>query len=203
MSADEFVDYYELLQLSPNADPGTIEHSFRYFAKMYHPDNVDCANTERFRKIVDAHQTLADPETRAGYDVKYQEYWDRKWKLASEASYSSAFSYDKLIRERLLSLLYIQRRRNTTNPGMGNYEMARLLTTPLELLEFHLWYLRTKGWVERLDTGLLAITALGVDQVEENRLLVNPDHLLENYDPARKDEAEREDKDRNLLERSS
>ena len=198
MSTDEFVDYYELLQLSPNADAETIEHSFRYFAKKFHPDNPELADTDRFRQIVEAHRMLADTEARAGYDVKYQDHWNRKWRLASEASYSSAFGDDQVTRERLLSLLYVQRRRNMHSPGMGEYEMARLLSTPTELLEFHLWYLKAKGWVERLNTGLLAITAPGVDQVEQNRLLLSPDRLIGAHDPAGED-AERADKDRNLL----
>jgi len=45
-------------------------------------------------------------------------------------------------------------------------------------MEFHLWYLKAKGWVERLDTGQLAITALGVDHVEEGRLRLRKDRLL-------------------------
>jgi DnaJ domain len=199
MSSNEFVDYYELLQLSPNADTETVEHSFRYFAKKFHPDNAEFADTDRFRQIVEAHRTLADPGIRAGYDVKYQDFWNRKWKIASEASSSTAFSDDQVTRERLLSLLYVQRRRNMSSPGLGDYEIARLLNTPTELVEFHLWYLRAKGWVERLNTGLLAITAAGVDQVEQNRLLLNPDFLLEARDPASAD-AQKRDKDQDLLD---
>ena len=37
----------------------------------------------------------------------------------------------------------------------------------MELVEFHVWYLKAKGWVERLDTGQLAISALGVDEKDE------------------------------------
>jgi len=199
MSANEFVDYYELLQLSPNADAETLEHTFRYFAKKFHPDNAESADTDRFRLIVEAHRTLADPETRAGYDAKYQDYWNRKWRIASEASHSSAFSDDQVTRERLLSLLYVQRRRYMNNPGIGGYEMARLLCTPPELVEFHLWYLKAKDWVERLDTGLLAITAAGVDQVEQGQLLLNPNRLIETRNPASEDAEESEDGDRNLL----
>ena len=195
MSSNEFVDYYELLQLSPNADTDTIEHSFRYFAKKFHPDNIKFADTERFRQVVDAHRTLADPEARAGYDAMYQDYWNHKWRLASEASYSPVFGDDKVTRERLLSLLYVQRRRNMNSPGMGEYEMARLLCTPPELLEFHLWYLKSKGCVERLDTGLLAITAPGVDQVEQSRLRLMPDHLLDAHYPPTGDAEHRGDRE--------
>ena len=119
MRAKEFVDYYELLQLSPNADTDTIERMFRHLAKKTHPDSTEFADTDRFQQIVEAHQTLSDPETRAGYDVKYQDYWNRKWRLASEASDMSAFGNDQVTRERLLSLLYVQRRRNMNNPGLG------------------------------------------------------------------------------------
>ncbi len=178
MSEDEFVDYYELFQLSPNADAETIERIYRHLAKKYHPDSSVSADTLRFRQIVEAHRTLADPEARAGYDAKYQEYWNRKWRLASEAGDGTVFGNDQLARKRLLSLLYVQRRRNTQNPGMGNQEMARLLCSPHELVEFHLWYLRAKGWVERLESGQLAITADGVDQVEQGRVLLTPDRLL-------------------------
>ena len=179
MSATEFVDYYELLQLSSNADVGTIERVFRHLAKRFHPDNEQSADSDRFRQVVEAHKVLVDSETRAGYDVKYQEYWNRKWRLASEASDGTAFGDDRETREHLLSLLYVQRRRNMNNAGLGEYEVARLLRTPLELVEFHVWYLRAKGWVERLDTGQLAISAMGVDQVEQGRLRLSHDRLLE------------------------
>lgn len=187
MGTNEFVDYYELLQLSANADAETIERIFRHLAKKFHPDNPDCADNQRFLQIVEAHKTLADPEARAGYDVKYHDYWNRKWRLASEASDSSSLNDDKAIRERLLSLLYVQRRRNMKSPGLGEHEMSRLLRTPTELVEFHLWYLKAKGWVERLETGHLAITALGVDQAEQSQLVLNPDRMIEAPVPAGED----------------
>jgi len=173
------VDYYELLQVSPNADPDTIERVFRHLAKKVHPDHQASVDDEPFRQLVEAHATLTDPEMRAGYDVRYQEYWNRKWRLASEASDGTAFGDDREARERLLSLLYVQRRRNMASPGMGEYEMARLLRTPVELVEFHLWYLRSKGWIERLESGMLAISATGVDQIEQSRLRLGEDRLLE------------------------
>lgn len=179
MSENQFVDFYELMQLHPNADTETVDRIFRHLAKKFHPDNSEYGDTDRFRRIVDAHKTLSDPELRAGYDVKYQEYWNHKWGIAAEASKNAAFGEDQVARERMLSLLYVQRRRNMSSPGVGDGEMARLLNCPMELVEFHLWYLKAKGWVERLDTGLMAITAQGVDQVEQNTLRLNPDHLLE------------------------
>jgi len=71
-----------------------------------------------------------------------------------------------------------------TSPGLGEIEIARLLSTPVELLEFHIWYLKSKTWIERLETGHLAISALGVDEVEKRRLLLKPDRLIEIHNPA-------------------
>ena len=173
-----FIDYYELLQLSSNADADTIDRVFRHLAKKFHPDYTKSADNDRFNLLVEAHRTLSTPETRAGYDVKYQDYWNRKWGIASEASDGTAFGDDRETRESMLSLMYIQRRRNMKSPGLGEYEVARLLCKPIELVEFHVWYLRSKGWLERLDTGQLAITALGVDQVEQGRFQISNDNLL-------------------------
>ena len=147
MSENGFVDYYEMLQLSSNADTETIDRVFRHLAKKLHPDNKESGDPDRFRLVVEAHRTLSNSETRAGYDVKYQDYWDRKWKLASEAGNGTAFSDDRETRESLLSLLYVQRRRDARHPGLSDYDMARLLGKPFELVEFHVWYLKAKGWV--------------------------------------------------------
>ena len=178
MSEDAFIDYYELLQLSSNADADTIERVFRHLAKKFHPDNKESGDSDRFQLIVNAHRTLAEPESRAGYDAKYQDYWNRRWKIASEASKGAVLDDGRENRESLLSLLYVQRRRDMKNPGLGGYELARLLGVPSELVEFDVWYLKAKGWVERLDTGQLAISALGVDQVEQGGLRLRNDRML-------------------------
>jgi curved DNA-binding protein CbpA len=179
-----FIDFYELLQVSPSADEDTIQRVFRHLAKKYHPDHQDTPDEERFRRLVEAHKILTDPEARAGYDATYQEYWNRKWRLVSESGDSAAFNQDRETRERMLSLFYVQRRRSMASPGLGEYEIARLLRTPVELVEFHLWYLRSKGWIERLESGMLAISAAGVDQVEQGQLKLSHERLLEAHGAA-------------------
>jgi hypothetical protein len=47
--------------------------------------------------------------------------------------------------------------------GIRNFELERLLGCPAEHLEFHVWYLKEKGWINRTETGTLAITVEGVD----------------------------------------
>ncbi len=177
MNGASFIDYYDLMQISPNAEEDTIQGMFRHLAKKWHPDGQQ-GDAERFRLLVEASKTLTNPETRAAYDIKYQAFWESKWKLAADASNSQGFIDDADVRERLLSLYYVQRRSTMQNPGLGEMEVARLMRIPIELVEFHIWYLKEKRWIERLDTGMLAITALGVDQVEKSRLRLSPDRLL-------------------------
>jgi hypothetical protein len=35
-------------------------------------------------------------------------------------------------------------------------------------LEFHLWYLKAKGWIGRQENGTFAITVEGVDRANSN-----------------------------------
>jgi len=174
---DLFIDYYELMQLSPNADDDTIRRIFRHLAQKWHPDHQD-GDPERFKRLLDAQRILSNPETRAAYDVKHQKFWESKWKMAAEASGSQGFMDDKNVRERMLSLYYVERRSKMHDPGLGEMEVSRLLRIPIELIEFHIWYLKEKGWVQRLENGKLAITASGVDQVEKGRLQLSPDRLI-------------------------
>jgi len=82
-----------------------------------------------------------------------------------------------------LGILYVKRRQNINDPGIGDVELERLSTCPREHLEFHLWYLKAKGWIGRLENGMLAITVEGVDRANSEyrretttKLLTHPDH---------------------------
>jgi hypothetical protein len=176
---DTFRDHYETLQLSPNADADTIERVFRMLVKRYHPDNQASANVGKFNEIIEAHRVLSDAEARLAYDVKYDEYRGTVVNVFQDASASDSFSTDKRLFEGVLSVLYVARRRDPHNGGLGILQVERLLGCPAEHLEFHLWYLRQKGWIERLDSGLVAITASGVDRmVEGDSMLLRRDRLL-------------------------
>ncbi|WP_246694490.1 hypothetical protein [Mesorhizobium sp. M2E.F.Ca.ET.209.01.1.1] len=70
---------------------------------------------------------------------------------------------DSVIQANLLSLLYVRRRRDVNNPGIGDEELERLSGCPREHLEFHLWYLKAKGFIGRTENGTFAITVEGID----------------------------------------
>ena len=56
--------------------------------------------------------------------------------------------------------------------------MEKLLEWPEKILEFHIWYLKEKGWIQRVDTGGYAITANGVEIVEEDGYILGKQRLL-------------------------
>jgi hypothetical protein len=134
---------------------------------------------QRFTKVVKAHKVLSDPEERAAYDVTYEDNRASVLRIFDEASNPESYDADKRIFERILSLLYISRRRDASRGGTGVVQLERLLGCPAKHLEFHLWYLREKGWIERLENGMLAITASGVDRVmDQEGLFLRRDRLL-------------------------
>jgi curved DNA-binding protein len=177
VNTSSFIDYYDLMQISPNADVETIQHVFRHLAKKWHPDYRK-GDPEQFKLLVEAHRTLTNTERRAAYDLRYQRFWENKWNLAAEASDGRSIVDDSEVREGLLSLYYVQRRSKMNDPGLGEMEVARLMRIPVHLIEFHIWYLKEKGWIQRLENGQFALTARGVDEVEKNRLRLSSDRLL-------------------------
>ena len=183
MEASEFIDYYEILEISPNANSGTIERMFRYLAQRYHPDNQDTGDRLRFDVIVEANDTLRDPVKRAQYDIQYKNRSSFRSKLAEEANDSKGIERDVDIQNKLLSILYVKRRQNISDPGVGPHELERLLGCPAEHLQFHVWYLKEKGWIARTEDGMLAITVEGVDRANSehhrktaNKLLTDQGH---------------------------
>ena len=79
---------------------------------------------------------------------------------------SADFENDAENRYQLLLLFYEKRRADMKAPGIGAGGLTEEVPYPNNVLEFHLWYFRERGWIERLEGGQLAITAEGVDKIE-------------------------------------
>lgn len=161
----DFIDHYEILEISPSASFETIERIFRYMAKRFHPDVSVSGDITRFTAIVEAYETLSNPASRADFDLEYDKQTSAKVEIVEGAG---SFGDDTADRHKLLKLFYAQRRRSMKNPGMGITTVESMMGIPQEVLEFHLWYFREKGWIQREEGGAISITADGVDKLESS-----------------------------------
>ena len=173
-----FVDYYEVLQLSQTANADTVERVYRLLAKRYHPDNHESGDVDKFTALRQAYEVLSDPDARAAYDVKYDDNRSMMWKVFDQGSASDAQEADRRIFHGILSLLYIARRRQPEDGGLGTVYLEKMLGCPQQHLDFPLWYLRRRGLVEILPTGMFAITVDGIDKLSNKELELPADRLI-------------------------
>jgi curved DNA-binding protein CbpA len=165
------LDFYEVLQISPNAEPDTIQRVYRLLAQRFHPDNADTGDAERFREILDAYTVLSDPEARAQYDVVHHQCLKDRWRLAGAAGTSAGDrASEGRVRLSVLEILCARRRMEPNNPGLFPAELEKLLGVPQEHLEFSLWYLIQKRLIARSDSSRLIITVEGVDYLDEHAM---------------------------------
>jgi curved DNA-binding protein CbpA len=169
MSDNRPVDYYEVLQVSANAEPDTIHRVFRLLAQRFHPDNKESGSETRFREIQEAYSILSDPEKRARYDISYQQTRQDRWRLVTTgAKAENDFEIEQMIRLTLLEALYTQRRVDPGSPAIYSTDLENLIGRPREQLEFTIWYLIQRKYMTRDDYSRLQITAEGVDYLEQN-----------------------------------
>lgn len=166
MSGNGFVDYYELLQISPNSEPETIRRVFRLLAARYHPDNPETGNAELFVRLVNAYRTLIDPERRRAYDELCKARRFEALGFFGLKEFAVGIEGENNRRLGVLCLLYQKRRTDNEKPSHSLLELERLMSFPREHLLFTLWYLKEKGLVRQDENSDFAITAEGVDCVE-------------------------------------
>jgi curved DNA-binding protein len=165
------VDYYETLQISPNADMELIQRVFRLLARRYHPDNQRTGNAMVFRQLHEAYTVLSAPETRAKYDAVYEGQRQQRWRLlASGAQAENDFEAEQALRLTVLEVFYTRRRMEPRAPTLFPTELETLTGSPREHLEFTTWFLVQKNLLVRSDSSSLSITALGVDYLEHHYL---------------------------------
>ena len=61
-------DYYQTLGLDKNASDDEVKSAYRKLAKMYHPDNKETGDAEKFKACTEAYSVLSDPDKRKTYD---------------------------------------------------------------------------------------------------------------------------------------
>jgi hypothetical protein len=70
MPAAEFIDLYEILQLSPNADKDTIKRVHQILSLKYQLASAGNTASAEFSQLQEAAATLLDNEARAAYDAQ-------------------------------------------------------------------------------------------------------------------------------------
>jgi curved DNA-binding protein CbpA len=185
MSDGGKVDYYEVLQVSVNAEPDTIHRIYRLLAQRFHPDNKDTGNADKFHHVSEAYNVLSNPESRARYDVNYHQQRQDRWRLvASGANSENDFEIEQLGRLTVLEALYTRRRMEPETPTLLTADLESLTGRPREHLAFTIWYLVQKKFVTKDDQSRLTISADGVEYLEENyRINVKQRRLQASNEP--------------------
>jgi curved DNA-binding protein len=166
MQSGTFIDFYEILQVSPNADADTIHRVYRILAQRFHPDNLETGSAEHFREISDAYRQLIDPELRAAFDVRHREVRKVTWRVFDQTNSGQGIEAERRKRQGILSLLYRRRVAQPEQAFITLKEFEDLLGIPREHLEFALWYLKEGQFITRTDNGRYGITLQGVDLAE-------------------------------------
>jgi curved DNA-binding protein CbpA len=163
-----FINFYELLQISPNAEQETVQRVFRMLAARFHPDNPRTGDRDKFILLNQAHTILSHPESRAKYDMELQSHRAEPLALFTAPEFVQGIDGETHRRMGILSLLYNNRRSNPDQAGMSLLELESMMSMPREHLLFTIWYLKEKDWIRQAENSDLVISAEGVDHVEKN-----------------------------------
>jgi curved DNA-binding protein CbpA len=161
------VDYYEFLQISPNADVDTIHRVYRFLAARLHPDNPETGDPEQFKLLRTAYDVLAEPVRRAEYDATRRRAAQEPY--SREVDFMDNLEGELNRRLAVLAVLYHRRRSNAFMPEVSLAEIEERMGFPRDYLDFTMWYLQKKGYVAKADNAQFSLTADGVDFVEQER----------------------------------
>src|SRR5579862_2562500 len=166
MPDSEFIDYYELLQISPNAEMETIHRVYKMLANRLHPDNTETGDMDKFLTLKRAYETLSNPGLRADYDTLYTRSNAEPIEIFELKEFAVGVDGEANRRMGILCLLYNRRRSNPEDPGMSILEFESTMSCPREHLMFTMWYLREHDCVRQDEASDFVITGAGVDYVE-------------------------------------
>lgn len=178
-----FIDYYSILQVNPNCSARVLETAYHTLAKKCHPDHAEQPDVALLTEVINAYKALKEPQDRAEYDAIYARATGYVFSSHDDLSEERSALSDADAHARILMLLYRRRREQAQDAGVGQYFIHEMLGCSEEIFDFHLWYLKEKGFIMATDQGTLAITIAGVDHVismsrttiREKLLLAQPD----------------------------
>jgi curved DNA-binding protein len=170
MQDPAFIDYYQLMQISPSAEVETIQRVFRLLSHWYHPDNPHTGDADRFARLTRACEILSKRETRAAYDIAYQSHITRPLKVFERKEFAPGIDGERSRRMGILCILLNRRRSNPESAGLSILDLENQTGFPREHLQFTLWCLKETELIRQDDKTDLAITGQGVEYLEKNLL---------------------------------
>jgi len=185
----EIPDYYELLEISPQATQDTIHRVYRYMAARYHPDNLETGNLEKFTHLTSAYKVLSEPNRRSEYDAQRATHQPKiRNPISSTVDFLDQAEGDLNRRVAVLAILYYRRRIYPNSPEVSLAEIEERMGFPRDYLDFTTWYLAKKRYITRADNSDFTLTVEGVDFIETQRaaiplldkLLTNGSHTDDN-----------------------
>jgi len=161
-------NYYDVLQIGPQAEAETIYRVYRIMAARFHPDNPETGDNEKFLLLKTAYEVLSDPDRRAEYDGRRQKESAGPMPIFELKDFVNGVEAEGNRRLGVLSLLYNQRRLDPDHPAVTLLDLENRMAFPREYLAFTMWYLRAKGYVTAADNSDYTLTAPGAEFVEAN-----------------------------------
>ena len=173
MTETETPDYYEFLEISPQATQETIHRVYRYLASRYHPDRSGTGDLDKFAQLSAAYKVLSDPARRAEYNAQRATHQPAiQNPLSSTIDFMDQVEGDQNRRLAVLAILYYRRRMYPSDPEVSFPEIERRMGFPRDYLDFTTWYLTKKRYVTRADNSDFTLTVEGVDFIETQRATV-------------------------------
>jgi hypothetical protein len=180
---------YQLLHVDRDAHVTIIRYAYRFLAAMYHPDNGETGDSEKFRIITEAWKTLSDEGKRQAYDMSLNMKDQAKGAPQHKAQPKiNEFGKDSLphipktglswneieLRIAILQIMLSARKKKPRDGGVSMTMIMDILGVTVIETEFALWYLRERKFIE---TGerVFMITGAGldylVDQLSKTQVL--------------------------------
>lgn len=189
MSATEFVDYYDFLMVSPQADKAMLEWAVRLMLTRYGPKTPETADAEKYETTKAAYRALVDSAKREEYDKLWVKHKGQpgpaeagKRERRNSPSRAGQPPLEKIqveleateddvrlqvrMRQAVLSALYDVLITNPRNIELGRAEVAKAIHCRIDDLEFPIWFLRERGLIKTSNAGDYSITSDGVQWVE-------------------------------------
>lgn len=103
-------NYYEILEVSPNASKEIIDKAYKTLAKRYHPDANSVEKKqwaeERFKKINEAYEIISNKEKREEYDRELERQRNQQLIQSEDLkrSYEKLYEENQILKNQLTNL---------------------------------------------------------------------------------------------------